>query len=84
MTKKIMLTTYDNPHDPFDDFAAWFAFDAIAGYNTPGLLARILIDSDELSEEDEDRAIELAIDEIILYNVTGNLRKVEREIEDEF
>jgi hypothetical protein len=82
MSKKIMLTTFDNPHSPFDDFPAWYAFDVSSGYNTSIFLARILVDSDQLSEEDQDRAVELAIDEIIQENVNGMYRKVEKEIDE--
>ena len=74
------LTTTDNPHDPFDDYPAWFAFDTSSGYHTPSFLARILVSSDQLSEVDEELAIEQAIDEIVRENVLGIYRKVTREI----
>ena len=74
------LTTTDNPHDPFDDYPAWFAFDTSSGYHTPSFLARILVSSDQLSEADEELAIEQAIDEIVKENVLGIYRKVTREI----
>ena len=74
------LTTTDNPHDPFDDYPAWFAFDTSSGYHTPSFLARILVSSDQLSEADEELAIEQAIDEIVRENVLGIYRKVTREI----
>jgi hypothetical protein len=74
--KKSMLTTIDNPHSPFDDFPAWYAFDVASGYNTCGFLARILVTSDELSEADQDLARELAIDEIMNENVNGVYRRV--------
>ena len=74
------LTTTDNPHDPFDDYPAWFAFDTSSGYYTPSFLARILVSSDQLSEADEELAIEQAIDEIVRENVLGIYRKVTREI----
>jgi hypothetical protein len=77
-----MLTTIDNPHDPFDDFFAWYTFDVMSGYNTAEFLSRITVDSDELSEADHDRAVELAIDEIMELNVTGVYRKVVQEIDD--
>lgn len=77
-----MLTTVDNPHDPFDDFTAWYTFDVMSGYNTSEFLARILIDSDQLSEADHDRAVELAIDEIIQENVSGVHRKIIKEVND--
>lgn len=71
-----MLTTTDNPYNPFTQFDEWLQFDVDAGYNTSGLLARIVQTSDELSEADESLAIENAIDEIVRLNVLGNLRKV--------
>lgn len=74
------LTTVDNPHDPFDDYAAWFAFDASSGYHTPSFLARILQDSDQLSDADLEVAIENAINEIVKENVLGIYRKVTRVI----
>lgn len=80
--KVSMLTTYDNPHSPFDDYDAWLAFDMAAGHNTSGLLARIAKVSYEISEKDFDLAIEQAIDEIVRENVSGIHRKVTREFDD--
>lgn len=77
-----MLTTVDNPFNPFEDYDAWYAFDSHAGYHTPEFLARILISSSELSDADELLANELAIDEIVKENVFGVYRKVSREIPD--
>jgi hypothetical protein len=73
-----MLTTVDNPYDPFTQFNEWFAWDSAAGYHTPGLLARIAIVSDELSEADQHLSIQQAIDEIVQENVLGLYRKVKR------
>ena len=78
-----MLTTVDNPHDPFDDFDAWYAFDARAGYHTPSFLARITVTSHELSPADESLAIEQAIDEIVKENVLGIYKKVSREVPED-
>ena len=82
MNRKVALTTVDNPHDPIDDFPAWFAFDVASGYNTASFLARIYVGSDDLSESDQDQAIELAIDEIVKENVAGVYRKIVREVND--
>ena len=76
MTDVHMLTTIDNPFNPVTHWDEWFAEDARLGYHTPGLLARMTITSDELSELDQDIAREDAIDEIIRENVLGVLTKV--------
>ena len=80
---KHMLTTVDNPWHPFTHFDEWFAFDFEKGYNTCGLLDRITNTSLELSEADQDSAIEHAIDEIVFYNVSGMHRKVLISEDDE-
>lgn len=77
--KRSMLTTIDNPHDPFDEYEAWYAFDTRTGHHTASFLARITNVSDELSEADEQAAIDAAIDEIIRENVSGMYRKVTKE-----
>lgn len=73
-----MLTTYDNPFDPFEQWDEWYAWDMRAGYNTPGLLARIALTSEDLSPIDEHRAIQNAIDEIVRENISGMHRKLRR------
>lgn len=74
-----MLTTEDNPYDPFTQFDEWYAFDTQNGYNTCSYLARIAITSDELSDTDYDQALDAAIDEIMEYNLTGNYKIVTRK-----
>ncbi len=74
-----MLTTFDNPYDPFDKYDEWYDYDSRHGHHTPSFLARITIFSDELSEADQSLAIEDAIDEIVSENVSGLYRKVVRE-----
>lgn len=71
-----MLTTMDNPFSPFTQFNEWFAFDTVKGYNTSGLLARLVITSDEISEADQNVAIETAMEEIVRENVSGMHRMV--------
>lgn len=74
--KKHMLTTLDNPWNPWSHFDEWYAYDEQAGYHTSSLLARVTITSLELSEADQDLALEYAIDEICQENVLGIYRKV--------
>lgn len=74
-----MLTTLDNPYNPFTQFEEWNAFDQGLGYYTLSYLARVAKTSDELSEADEDLAIDQAMDEILSLNLTGNYVKVIKE-----
>lgn len=74
-----MLTTVDNPCNPFTEFNEWMAFDIAHGYHTLSILARIVNTSDDLSEADQLLAIQQAIEEIVKENVSGMFRKVSRE-----
>ena len=76
-----MVTTMDNPFDPFTEFKPWFSFDVSHGYHTLSLLGRVVATSNELSQLDQILANERAVDEIVKENVTGNYKKVTREIE---
>lgn len=66
-----LLSTSDNPWNPWTDFNAWLAWDMQAGHHTLAYLARITLSSDELSEVDQDRAVEDAIKEIVDLNING-------------
>lgn len=77
-----MLTTIDNPYSPFDEWDSWLRYDTQAGYGTSGLLARIAVVSDELSETDFNAALTNAIEEIVRENVSGVHTKVTKEVDD--
>ena len=72
------LTTFDNPYDPFEQFTDWFLFDEERGYHTCGYLGRIARTSDSLSDEENQREVERAIDEIIKYDFRNIYRKTTR------
>jgi hypothetical protein len=74
-----MLTTIDNPYNPFTEWDEWYAFDARKGYHTPSFLARIAETSDELSETDQALALQLAIEEIATLNVSGIHKRVTQD-----
>ena len=78
METKVMLTTIDNPFDPFEQFTSWLLFDKEKGYNTCEYLARIARVSDELSDQENNKEIEKAIDEIIFYDPFNIYKKVKR------
>jgi len=66
--EEYMLTTVDNPYNPFNQFDEWYEFDVLKGYNTCAYLARIANTSYSLSEDLNNKEIDMAIDEIIKYN----------------
>ena len=75
----VMLTTIDNPYNPFTEFDRWYVFDTTKGYGTCSLIARISTNADELSDADQDLAIEDAIDRIVFLNATGMYKKVRKD-----
>ena len=77
--EEYMLTTKDNPWNPFTQWDEWYAWDVSHGYDTCRYLAAIAVDSPELSPAQNNRAINDAIDEIIDFNLTGNRVKVCRK-----
>ena len=83
METETMLTTFDNPFDPFDEFVPWFLFDVAKGYNTCSRLARIARTSDEFSTIEQKREDELAIDKIIDHDFLNIYKKVIRNIDND-
>ena len=76
-----MLSTFDNPFNPFDDFDSWFQYDSDKGYNSCSYLARIARTSDQLSDEENSQELERAIDEIIKYDFMNIYTKIKGEEE---
>lgn len=76
MANACMLSTIDNPYNPFEDFDSWLRFDMEKGYNSCAYLARIARTSDQFSEEENNLEVERAIDEIIKYDFMNVYMKV--------
>lgn len=74
-----MLSTIDNPYNPFTHWDEWLVYDTTSGYHTNGYLARIAKNSDDLSEADQESANENAIDEILNEDFRGMYIKVTPE-----
>ena len=79
MQSRCMLTTFDNPYNPFEQFTSWFLFDVEKGYDSCSYLGRIARTSDQLSEEENDLEVERAIDEIIKYDFRNLYKKATRQ-----
>ena len=76
MSREVYLTTTDNPYHPGDQFAEWYNFDILHGYDSMGYLDRILNTSEALGPVIQDEDIERAIDEIISFDVLGIYKKM--------
>jgi len=61
-----MMTTFDNPFDPINDWDNWLSWDRDHGYYTNEILARAVSTSIELSEADYAEEVENAIDRFVL------------------
>lgn len=80
MAKQFALTTFDNPFNPFEDYNDWVSFDKQHGYDSAELLMRIANVTDEMTDIEENKEIERAIDEIIKYDFRNIYKKVSQEI----
>ena len=81
--KAYALTTADNPYDPFDQFDDWSMYDHTHGWCCSELLARIAFTSSQLTDEENNHEIEIAINEIIKYDMTNNYRKIIKDLDDQ-
>jgi len=79
MNTDTMLTTIDNPFNPFTQFDEWYAYDTEKGYHTCNYLSRVAKVSDDLSDDEEASEISRAIDEIVHFNINGMYIKVTPE-----
>lgn len=73
---EVMLTTIDNPYNPFTQFDQWYRYDEDHGYHSCSYLARIAKVSSNLSFGEVRAEIERAIDEIVEYNPLKIYKKV--------
>lgn len=65
-----MLTTFDNPFNPFTDFIRWWKQDLLLGHDCCGLLAREANISSISSDEANDQFVVDAMNRIIKDNPT--------------
>lgn len=78
-TKELMLSTSDNPFNPFEQFKEWYAFDVSHGYNTLSYLAAVAETSDDQFDIDNRLEMNQAIYDAERLNLTGNRIIVEKD-----
>ncbi len=69
MEQQRMLTTFDNPYNPFVDFSSWYMFDCEKGHNTSSRLARIANIDSEMTQKEIDEERERAMNLILKYDL---------------
>lgn len=75
----MMVTTLDNPYDPFDEFDSWHQFDEQHNYFTMNYIARVANTSHELTNAQMNYALNEAVQEIVQLDVLGIYTLVRRE-----
>lgn len=78
---KAMLSTIDNPFNPFENFDEWMAYDEMLAREQGrptccGYLARMSMSSSDLSDKELEDLNEIVIDEICELNLSGTFIKV--------
>ena len=74
--KQYLLTTVDNPYHPIDQYDQWRQFDMERGYSTEQRLAKIAKTSYYLTDQENQRNINAAIDDFIRLDELGLYRRV--------
>ena len=74
-----MLTTVDNPYNPFTQWDLWYNFDEQTGHCSCGYLDRVSATSDGFTETETIRELNRAIDWIVNNDPTNIYRKVTAE-----
>lgn len=73
--KRIHITTFDNPFNPFEDFASWFDYDMEKGYCSCERVARLTNVTDDMTDLEKEMETEKAtkrlveIDPLNLYQI---------------
>lgn len=80
----VMLTTVNNPYNPFKHFDEWRAYDEMLAMqeNRPtccGYLARVADYSPDLSDKELEDLNEMIIDDIVELNLSGKFLKITEE-----
>ena len=76
-----MLTTIDNPFDPFEQFTSWLMFDKEKGYDSCERLARLANITSEMTQIEIDEEQERAIDRLIELDILNIYKKVTKKLE---
>ena len=78
----MMLTTVDNPFNPFTHYDEWWGWDNLHGYHCPEMLAQNAEISDDISDADQDDLIAQAMREIVMNDPTMTYTIVFKDVDE--
>lgn len=78
-----MLTTFDNPYDPFTEFSKWYVFDTVHGYDCCGYIGRMANTSPAFTDSENNYFIEKAIDDLLEVDFLHRYKKVFNEKQED-
>ena len=80
--REIAISTFDNPYDPFEDFATWYMYDCLKGYGSCQILDRLTNTFEGMTDKEYNDEMERAIDSLIIADPANIYTKVVRETDD--
>lgn len=76
MENEVMLSTFDNPFNPFHNFDSWLLYDKEKGYDSCERLASLLHITEDMSSVEQEQERIRAIDRLIELDFTNTFIRV--------
>ena len=75
MDNEYLLTTTDNPYNPFEQFSLWNLFDKEKGHHTCDLIGRLSQLSDGMTQKEEEEEYDRVADFIIQHDMQDKYKR---------
>ena len=82
MSKECMITTFDNPYNPFDEFNLWLMFDKEKGYNSCERMMRLANITEDMTQIEIDAECDRAMDRLIELDFTNTFTRFFRDSDE--
>ena len=79
MSKEYMLSTYDNPYNPFEQFTLWLMFDKEKGYDSCERMMRLANITEGMTQKEIDEETDRAMNLLIELDFTNTFTRVTQE-----
>jgi hypothetical protein len=77
-----MITTFDNPYNPFDEFNLWLMFDKEKGYNSCERMMRLANITEDMTQIEIDAECDRAMDRLIELDFTNTFPRFFRDSDE--